>query len=119
MIAKTGLVALVLVLAAAGTGRAAEQKMRFWNTTSTTLTNVQLAPAGTDKWGPNQCANDDNNSVEADERLDLKGVTPGRYDVKVADAKGRSCVVKNVEVKSGGKYAFDIGDKDLKDCTGP
>jgi hypothetical protein len=118
MIEKMGLLAAALLMTAAGAAQAAGH-LRFWNTTSETLTEVQLAPVGTTKWGLNQCLNDDNKSVEADERLDLEGVTPGHYDVRVVDEKGRICVVKNVEVRGGGKYAFDIGDKDLTDCTKP
>ena len=35
----------------------------------------------------------------------------------LVDAKGRHCLVKNVEVKAGGKYAFSIAEKELTDCT--
>jgi len=96
---------------------AAADKMRFWNLTSAEINELYLAPAGTDQWGPNQCLNDDDKSVEADERLDLKDVAPGRYDVKFTDVHGRHCLVKNVDVKAGGKYAFSIAEKELTDCT--
>jgi len=96
---------------------AAADKMRFWNLTSSELNELYLAPAGTGQWGPNQCLNDNDKSVEADERLDLKDVAPGHYDVKLGDVHGRHCLVKNVEVKAGGKYAFSIAEKELTDCT--
>jgi len=95
----------------------AADKMRFWNLTSAEIDELYLAPAGTDQWGPNQCLNDDDKSVEADERLDLKDIAPGRYDVKFTDVHGRRCLVKNVEVNAGGKYAFSIQEKELADCT--
>ena len=95
----------------------AAEQMRFWNATSVEIDELYLAPAGTDEWGPNQTLNDKDKSVDADERLAPSGVKPGRYDVKLKDAKGRTCVVRNVEVKAGGKYAFEIGDKQLTDCT--
>ncbi len=41
-----------------------------------------------------------------DERLTLVGNCPRRI-----------CIVRNVEVKTGGKYAFSISDDDLRDCT--
>jgi hypothetical protein len=91
--------------------------MRFWNTTSVTITELYLAPAGTTSWGPNQCRNDPDGAVDADERLTLKDVTPGRYDVKLADKNGRTCIVRNVEVKSGKPYAFSIGESDLTACS--
>jgi len=107
------LAAAMLVAASA----AAAERMRFWNTTSVTITELYLAPAGTSRWGPNQCANDPDGAVDADERLTLKDVAPGRYDVKLADRTGRVCTVRNVEVKSGKPYAFSIEDRDLTDCT--
>jgi hypothetical protein len=93
------------------------QSMRFWNLTVATIDELYLAPAGTTKWGPNQCLNEDEKSVEADERLNLSGVEPGHYDVKLHDEKGRTCIVRNVEVKGGGKYAFSIEERELTECT--
>ena len=106
-----------ILLAGGMAGALAAEKMRFWNLTAEEIDELYLAPAGTDQWGPNQCLNDNDKSVDADERLDLKGVTPGKYDVKLVDAKGRHCLVKDVEVKAGGKYAFSIAEKQLTNCT--
>jgi hypothetical protein len=110
------LLIIAAVIVCGPPARAAE-KMRFWNTTSAELDEVSLAPAGTSNWGPNQCLNDKDKTVEADERLTLKDVAPGRYDVRVGEVKGRQCVVRGVEVKAGGKYAFSIDDKELTDCN--
>ena len=101
---------------AAGTDASAAQRMQFWNQTSVEIDELYLAPAGTDKWGPNQTLNDDDKSVEADERLRITGVEPGRYDVRLKDAHGRTCLVRDVEVKAGGKYAFSIEEGQLTDC---
>ena len=108
---------LAIALAIAAAPAAAADKMRFWNLTAAEITELYLAPAGTTQWSPNQCLNDSDKSVEADERLDLKDIAPGRYDVKLADTTGRHCLVKDVAVKSGGKYAFSISEKELTDCT--
>ena len=115
---RIGCAGVLAVLAAVATGGAAQaaQKMQFWNMTGETVDELYLAPAGTDKWGPNQCLNDEDKTVDSDERLLLKGVAPGHYDVKLHDVKGRSCLIKNVEVKAGGKYAFSIDEKELTDC---
>jgi hypothetical protein len=88
--------------------------IRFWNLTSSTVTNLQLSPAGQNAWGANQCANDPDGTVDHDERLRLTGVSPGRYDVKLANKAGRDCIVSNVEIKQNG--IFSIEDKDLRDC---
>jgi hypothetical protein len=103
-------------LALAGPARAAEPRLTFWNLTSDTVTNLVMAPAGTDKFGPNQCANDRDGSVDHDERLRLTGIQPGRYDVRLTQRHGRVCTIRGVEVKGEGRYAFSLGDDDLKDC---
>jgi hypothetical protein len=91
--------------------------MRLWNLTSFTVYRLQLAPAGTQAWGPNQCDNDPDKSVDPDERLKIVGIAPGRYDAKLADKNGRICFARNVVVKSGGAYAFSVSDKELTDCS--
>ncbi len=110
--AAFGLAVLVL----SGSVQAAEPRLSFWNLTSDTITNLVMAPAGTDKFGPNQCANDRDGSVDHDERLRLTGVQPGRYDVRLTQKRGRVCTVHGVEVKGEGRYAFSLADDDLKDC---
>jgi hypothetical protein len=91
--------------------------MLFWNLTGTKITKLYLAPAGTTKWGPDQCANDPDGSVDPDERLRLVGLAAGHYDVKLTDAEGRTCVVKNVTLERGKAYAFSISDSELKECS--
>ena len=90
--------------------------MLFWNQTTHELTSVQLAPAGTAKWGAEQTANDPDHAVSADERLKITGVAPGKYDVKVTPKGGKPCVVPGVEVKAAGKVAFAIDEKQLGGC---
>ncbi len=97
-------------LAADGKGKG----IRFWNLTSSTMTNLQLSPAGQNAWGANQCANDPDGAVDHDERLRIVGVSPGRYDAKLADKAGRTCIVRSIEIKENG--IFSIEDKDLTEC---
>ncbi len=111
-LALMGLAALPI----AGWARA-EDRLRFWNTTTVTITRLQFAEAGTKAWGANQCENDADKSVSSDERLRLTGLKPGRYDVILADTTGRICTVRDVELKAGGKYALSLGNDDLKDCS--
>jgi hypothetical protein len=88
---------------------------RFWNLTQNTITQLQMAPAGSDNWGPDQCKNDRDGTVDHDERLRIIGITPGRYDVKFTDKAGRRCTVRNVEVQDGA--VFSIEEKQLADCS--
>jgi hypothetical protein len=111
------ILATLLAMTAICSVAAAAQSLPFWNLTSFTITGLYLAPTGTDHWGTNQCDNDPDKSVSSDERLKITGVTPGRYDVRITDGKGRVCIVRNVEVKPKGPYAFSISDKDLTGCT--
>lgn len=90
---------------------------RFWNLTGETISSLTLAPAGTDQFGPNQCANDKDGTVDNDERLRLTNVSPGRYDVRLKFQRShRQCTVHDVQVKDAGKVAFSLELKDLKDC---
>jgi hypothetical protein len=88
--------------------------IRFWNLTLYTITTFQMSPAGKDNWGPDQCKNDRDGTVDHDERLRITGIEPGRYDVKFGDKIGRVCIVRNVEVKEGA--VFSIEEKHLTDC---
>jgi hypothetical protein len=88
---------------------------RFWNLTRYTISELYLAPAGTTNWGPNQCKNDKDGTVDVDERLPIRGVTPGVYDVKLADVRGRVCVVRNIKVEAG--EIFSIEERDLTSCN--
>ena len=107
--------AVLAVLAVQATALAAD-RMQFWNLTSTTITGLTLAPAGTTAFGPNQCVNDRDGAVDHDERLRLTGIQPGRYDVQVTDKRGRVCMARDVAVKGEGRYAFSLSDEDLKEC---
>jgi hypothetical protein len=105
---------LVLSLSAA---RAADRKgTRFWNLTAHTIVTLQMSPAGQNAWGRDQCENDRDHEVDHDERLRVTDIEPGRYDVRFRDKIGRTCVVKNVDVKDGG--IFSIEERDLSDCGG-
>ena len=105
---------LAFMVSAAGLS-AAEQPMRFWNLTLHTISEFQLAPAGTGQWGENQCKNDRDGTVDHDERLRITGIASGRYDVKFTDKAGRRCTVRNVEVQDGAVFAIE--EKQLSDCT--
>ena len=88
--------------------------IRFWNLALHTITTFQMSPAGENIWGPGQCKNDRDGTVDHDERLRITGIEPGRYDVKLADRIGRICIVRDVEVKAAA--VFTIEEKQLTDC---
>jgi hypothetical protein len=106
---------LVLGLMCSVAAAADRKGIRFWNLTSSTVAKLQLSPAGKEAWGPDQCRNDPDGTVDHDERLRITGIGPGRYDVRLAYKDGRACTVRNVEVKDGA--VFSIQDKDLTDCS--
>jgi hypothetical protein len=106
-------VALLLMATAAQAQSAKRSGMRFWNLTLYTLTRLQFSPPDRNVWGMNQCENDNDKTVDHDERLRITGLTPGRYDAKLTDKTGRTCIVRNVEVKDG---VFSIEEKQLTDC---
>ena len=112
---RTGL-ALAFVLLLVGSAAAQDRRgIRFWNLTTNTVKEFYLSPAGKDEWGPNQCKNDKDGEVDHDERLRIVGIEAGRYDAKLADVRGRVCVVRNIDIKAAA--VFTIEEKQLTECT--
>ena len=108
----------VLVLAAAVTTAAAAdkaQKTRFWNLTGETVAKLELAPAGTQSWGPDQCKNDKDGTVDNDERLKVEGVAAGSYDARLTFKGGRVCFARGIGVEDG--KVFSVEADQLKDCA--
>jgi len=105
---------MVFVLAFVPVGAQAKDT-RFWNLTANTISSLQLSPAGKNEWGRNQADNDRDGTVDHDERLKITDTAPGIYDVKFVDKSGRTCVVPNIEVRTGA--VFTIEEKTLKDCA--
>ena len=105
---------VAFMLLAAGSTAHAAKATRFWNLTDNTITKLELAPAGTDKFGPDLCKNDKDGAVDHDERLKIVGVASGTYEARFTDSKGRTCTVGNVSVKEGD--IFSIEEKQLGDC---
>jgi hypothetical protein len=105
---------VALTLAFVPTGASAKDT-RFWNLTANTITSLQLSPSGKNEWGRNQAENDRDRTVDHDERLKITDTEAGTYDVKFVDKTGRTCVVPNVQVKTG--EVFSIEEKQLKGCT--
>ena len=93
MFIKPAVLIAPIVLAVCGPAMAAKTT-RMWNLTDNTITMLQLAPAGTSDFGPDQAKNDKDGSVDHDERLKIIGVSTGTYDARLTDAKGRTCTVK-------------------------
>ncbi len=108
-------VSFVAVVALAQPSIAREKPIRFWNLTAETISELYMAPAGTGKFGPNQCLNDKDGTVETDEMLTVKDIMPGTYDLRLKDVSGRTCLVKSVKVKAHDN--FSVHEKELTDCT--
>jgi hypothetical protein len=106
---------LLVLAATASHALAAERPMRFWNLTRHTISEFYLAPAGTTNWGPNQCKNDRDGTVDPDERLRITDTPPGLYDAKLVDVSKRTCTVRNLKLELG--EIFSIEEKELTSCT--
>ena len=106
--------AVILVAGPAGAEEKKSKGTRFWNLTGETVTKFELAPAGTTTFGPDQCKNDKDGSVDNDERLRITDVTDGIYDARLTDKSGRVCVVAGLAIKAD--VVFSIEKDQLKDC---
>lgn len=93
---------------------AAEKGTQFWNLTSTTVAKLYISAAGANAYGPDQCANDKDGTVDHDERLKVTAPA-GKSDVKIAFADGKVCIVKGIDIVAG--KVFSIDDKDLTSCN--
>ena len=96
-------------------GPATAKDTQFWNLTSSTVKSLELAPAGTSAFGPNQTTNDPDGAVDHDERLKIKGVATGAYDVRLKLADGRQCTVKGLHIEAS--KVFAIEEKELVGCS--
>jgi hypothetical protein len=118
LITASRLSQLALLIGFTATATAAETQnrpARFWNLTKNTISEFHLAPAGTSNWGPDQCKNDKDGSIEPDERLRITGAGSGQYDVKFSDVSGRTCIVRDVKIEPGAVFAIE--EKDLTSCN--
>jgi len=110
----------VLVVAggvASGQGLAQTGKaLKFWNLTADTITELYTQPAGQAGWSGNLCLSDPDHAVDPDERLNLPGVVPGTYNVRVLDKGGRRCLFHKIDVQAGKPYAFSISESQMKGC---
>ena len=107
--------ATMLFISAASSATAADSPLVLYNLTARTdFTGVYLAPPGTQRWGPNEALTDKDKSLDSDERLVLKDLTPGRFDLKLVDRKGRTCIIRNIDLVR--ETSFDIRDEALTDC---
>ena len=79
------LAAIAFGLVATSAAAQDREGIRFRKLTLYTITTLQMSPAGKDSWGPDQCRNDRDGTVDHDERLRITGVEPGRYDVKLSE----------------------------------
>lgn len=111
------LVSLVCTAVACASWAIAASQTKFWNITGDTIVKFELAPAGTNNWGPDQCKNDKDDSVDDDERLQIKDVPTGSYDARMTFKDGRVCTVKAINVVDG--KIFSIERNQLKDCSSP
>jgi hypothetical protein len=103
------------VLAVLVVGPAMAKDTQFWNLTASTVNSLELAPAGTSAFGPNQTKNDPDGTVDHDERLKIKGVATGAYDARLKLADGRQCTVKGLRIEAG--KVFEIEEKALVGCS--
>jgi hypothetical protein len=111
----TALASLVaLAVAASLSAKAGTSYFAYNDTAVTTFTGVYLAPTGTTQWGTNQALNDDDKELDFGERLTLTGLDPGLYDVKLVDQKGRTCIMRRVDMTK--ETSFEIRDTSLTDC---
>jgi hypothetical protein len=104
----------ILCILAASSVFAADRFFGFNETTSMVFTGVYLAPEGTTAWGPNEALNDKDKAWDSGERLAIKGVSRGKFDLKVVDQSGRVCIKHGLDLTKD--TTFDVRDQDFAGC---
>jgi hypothetical protein len=103
-----------LSLALVTSAHAAGNHLQFWNLTPNTVTEFYLSPTGMNQWGKDQCQNDQDGSVDHDERLRILNTPAGVHDAKLKDKTGRVCIAKGLIINTKG--TFSIEETQLNDC---
>lgn len=106
---------IATALAAPALAADKQPRTRFWNLTGETIKKFELAPAGTQTFGPDQCKNDKDGTSEHDERLRIEGIEAGVYDARMTFVDNRVCMTRGLKVEVGG--VFSVEADQLKDCT--
>ena len=96
-----------------GEGGAAAQRHALLESHALPADQPAIFTARQERMGPDQCLNDSDRTVDHNERLRITGLAPGRYDAKLTDKIGRTCVIKDVTVKEN---VFTIEETQLTDC---
>jgi hypothetical protein len=94
-------ISVALVLGCSAAIAADDKPLLFLNRAGETMVKLQFSPAGAAKWGADQTQYEDDKQIEHNEKITLRDVKPGRYDVRFTDIKGRNCTVRNLDVKPG------------------
>jgi len=93
----------------------AVKPIRIWNLTASTVTDFRLAKPGAADFGPNLTLEDDDKSIQVDERLKLPKLEPGVYDAKLSLKDGRTCRLDALNIAAGA--VVSIEEKDLRGCA--
>ncbi len=81
------------------------------NKSGYTLNEIQVSPAGANKWGPDRTGDQ---NLKAGESIILKNIETGTYDIKIADQSGSECVVRDMKI--AGNQAWDLTTQSLRNC---
>lgn len=113
--AKRSLIASVIIFNSTLSAYAEDKFFVYNLTTSKIFTGVYIAPAGSTNWSSNQALNDKDKSLDPSERLLIKGISHGKFDLKLVDKKDIICIQLNIDLSK--EKTFDIRDTDLTHCT--
>jgi hypothetical protein len=110
------LLAGIGLISSAGASLAESVKpIRIWNLTASIVTDFRLAKAGAKEFGPNLTLQDEDRTIEVDERLKLPDLAPGLYDARLTLKDGRTCRLDALKIDAGA--IVSIEEKDLTACA--
>ena len=104
--------ASVLILFAL-TAMASDTSMQIVNKSQWDIHHLYVAKHSSDQWGPDQLGKV---VLKTGEDFTLTNVPCGKYDIKVVDEDGDSCVIENQKLCGEDGSILAINDEELLNC---
>jgi len=109
---RVTLFALILAIALP-TFAAPKSSVKIINGSKWDIHHLFIAPASSDKWGPDQL---EDNIIQSGQSFTINNIPCDEYDVKVVDEDGDECVIEAAKLCSD--HYWKITDEDLLECEG-
>jgi hypothetical protein len=103
----------VSLISLAVTAVGSDTTIQIINKSQWEIHHLYLSPHASDDWGPDQLGKV---VLETGDDFTVTNVPCGKYDIKVVDEDGDSCVIENQRLCGEDGSVWKITDEELLDC---